>query len=117
MNSVVETALRVFTQYHLHTWDQVLPFVEFSINNSVSEATGYTPFYLNYGYHPDSFIDLLIDRQPTKVHTLWGWLERMENDFQTARKSVEFAQQRERKLVNEHRKDEEYEVGEKFFFV
>ncbi len=69
-NAVVETALRVFTQYKMDAWDEVLPFMEFTINNSVSEAIGFTPFYLNYGYHPDSFFDLLVDRHPTKVQAL-----------------------------------------------
>ena len=62
--------LRAYTQFRTEDWDLYLPQVEFTINNSVSEATGYTPLFLNYGYHPEGFIDLLVNRGTSKVHTL-----------------------------------------------
>ena len=33
-------------------WEKYLSMVEFVMDNSVSQSTGYTPFYLNYGYEP-----------------------------------------------------------------
>jgi hypothetical protein len=37
-------------------WDDLLPSVEFSINNSKSASTKETPFFLNYGCHPRTHI-------------------------------------------------------------
>ena len=33
-------------------WPKQLPMVEFAINSSVSESTGFAPFELTYGYLP-----------------------------------------------------------------
>lgn len=50
-NRVVEEVLRNFLPAS-RSWDDLLPFVEFAINNAKSPSTGYSPFYLNYGAHP-----------------------------------------------------------------
>ena len=34
------------------TWVEMLPIIQFAYNNAVSEATGFSPFYLMYGMHP-----------------------------------------------------------------
>ena len=50
MNRVVEMVLRC-TIYELAEathWEKFLSIVEFVMNHSASQATGYTPFYLNY---------------------------------------------------------------------
>lgn len=51
-NRVVEEVLRSFIDNRLSSWDELLPFVEFAINNAKSASTGYSPFFLNYGRHP-----------------------------------------------------------------
>ena len=33
-------------------WMEVLPFVEFVVNNTPNRTTAYTTFFLNYGYYP-----------------------------------------------------------------
>jgi hypothetical protein len=52
MNRVLEDVLRCYVGTQQHMWDKFLPFVEFCINNSYSEATRNTPFLLNYGVNP-----------------------------------------------------------------
>ena len=52
MNRVIEDTLRHFVGPRQDAWDDLLPYVEFAINNSKSAATGNTPFFLNYGRHP-----------------------------------------------------------------
>ena len=38
---------------HLQTnWVDLLPMASFTYNNGVSASTGHSPFFLNYGYHP-----------------------------------------------------------------
>ena len=68
-NRVVEMTLRCT----LHgsgesvNWARELPIIEFIINNSPSQSIGYTPFYLNYGYHPITPLDLIRDSRTTAV--------------------------------------------------
>ena len=51
-NKVLEDMLRTFCVDYSE-WDRHLKYAEFSVNNSVSLSTTYTPFYLNFGQHPN----------------------------------------------------------------
>jgi len=50
----VKEHLRSFVAHDQKDWDQLLPFAEYSFNDSVHAATGQTPFYLCTGRHPRS---------------------------------------------------------------
>jgi len=52
VNSVVEQYLRCFSNYKGSDWKNYLSFAEFSYNNAVQESTGFSPFFLNYDFHP-----------------------------------------------------------------
>ncbi len=52
MNRIVEDILRAYVFTKQKEWDITLPMVEFAINNTPSEATGQSPFLLNYGVNP-----------------------------------------------------------------
>lgn len=54
VNRVLEDVLRHFTNAEQTNWDTLLPMVEFAINNSQHASSGFTPFYLNYGLHPNT---------------------------------------------------------------
>jgi hypothetical protein len=57
---IVKKVLRKFANYSQDNWADVLPLVEFSLNNSVSNSTGYSPFYLFNGFEPRVFPDELL---------------------------------------------------------
>jgi hypothetical protein len=42
----------MFCNYDQNNWYELLPLAEYAYNNSVTSATGFTPFYANYGYNP-----------------------------------------------------------------
>ena len=48
----VSQILRTVVQPDQLDWPKQLPMVEFAINSSVSESTGFAPFELTYGYLP-----------------------------------------------------------------
>jgi transposase InsO family protein len=52
VNRTFEEALRRFIGPDQDDWDDLLPLMEFAINNAKHASTQFTPFYLNYGYHP-----------------------------------------------------------------
>ena len=54
VNQTLEQYLRIFCNYQQDNWQQLLPLAEFAYNNSVHASTGQTPFFANYGYHPNS---------------------------------------------------------------
>jgi hypothetical protein len=52
INSGVEQYLRAFMNFHQNDWVQWLPLAEFAANNVISETTGVSPFFANYGFNP-----------------------------------------------------------------
>jgi hypothetical protein len=52
VNQEVEKYLQMFVRHQQDDWADWLLLVEFSYNNMVNEATGFTPFYLNHRRHP-----------------------------------------------------------------
>jgi hypothetical protein len=53
VNKSIEDYLRHFGDENQTDWDTLLPYASFAFNNSVHESTGYSPFHLNYGHHPN----------------------------------------------------------------
>ena len=52
LNQTIETYLRSFVSREQDDWVGLLPMAEFAYNNSTTTATGLSPFYANYGFHP-----------------------------------------------------------------
>ena len=54
MNSVVSQTLRclIHSLENEKNWRQIIPRVEMSINSLPNRSIGFSPFFLNYGYHP-----------------------------------------------------------------
>jgi hypothetical protein len=51
INQTIKAYLRSFINYEMDNWFRLLPMAEFAYNNSVTEATGMSPFFANYGQH------------------------------------------------------------------
>ena len=53
-NQLLEQTLRctIHQLGETRNWVEVLPTIEFAVNNTPNRTTGYSAFYLNYGYHP-----------------------------------------------------------------
>jgi hypothetical protein len=52
VNAGAEQYLRQFINFQQDDWAHWLPLAEFAANNVVSETTGVSPFFANYGFHP-----------------------------------------------------------------
>jgi hypothetical protein len=48
---MIEAYLQLFINYEMDNWVRLLPMAEFAYNNSVTQATGISPFFANYGHH------------------------------------------------------------------
>jgi hypothetical protein len=53
-NQVLEGYLRNFVNYDQNDWYQLLPLAEHAYNNSATNAHGMSPFFANYGFHPQT---------------------------------------------------------------
>lgn len=58
LNAVMEEYLRSYVSYQQDDWVSLLPMAEFTANNHASETTNTSPFFGNYGYHPQMSFSL-----------------------------------------------------------
>ena len=109
--------LRAFTNSNQDDWIEFIDAVEFAYNNSVSAATGFTPFEMNFGKHPHSLNDLWFDRalrsdspNALTAHNIWRkTLEIME----AAKKNLRKAQIAMSKADSSRPRTETFERGDK----
>ena len=51
--------MRAYVGRRPNDWEERLGMIEYAYNNSVNSSSGYSPFYLCYGRHPLSPVQLL----------------------------------------------------------
>ena len=69
-NRTIEEVLRHFTSNSNKSWDDLLPYVEFAMNNAKNASTNETPFYLNSGKHPRTPITNQLPPKPPGAQLL-----------------------------------------------
>ena len=110
MNRTLEDVLRHFIGPFQSNWEELVPVVEFSINNSMSESTGTTAFLLNYGQHPDTPITVALRNIHPNVNRFIG---QWSNLLQQAKTCIQAAQSRQKLWANKKRIDVKYDIGDK----
>ena len=64
VNAAVNKYLRAFVAFTQDDWVDWLPLAEFAMNNQISETTGISPFFANYGFNPHMGIEPPRPRPP-----------------------------------------------------
>jgi len=105
VNQVLGGYLRIFVNYDQDDWYQLLPLAEFAYNNSVTNAHNMTPFFANYGYHPQTeWLKKGEARSPgANLYTHW-----MQTIHQQARQSLEKTRQAMGRYYNRKAKQQSH---------
>ena len=84
---------------------------EFAANNAVNVATGYSPFYLNFGAHP-LVPSVLIHGGgvSSKIEVVQTMVDRMKMALEEAQANLTVAQSRAKSQVDRSRHDKTFEV-------
>jgi len=93
INSVMEQYLRSYVNYQQDDWHQWLALAEFATNNHVSETTGVSPFFANYGFDPRLELDNDDPPQGQPDIDAQGLIQTMEDIFDHLRVEMARAQQ------------------------
>ena len=96
----------------LYRWTDLLPTVEMVINSLPTRSTGYSPFFLMYGYHPALPIELLKGDESTNVDTLSKFLERTQEVWCKARVEMEKAVAIQKNYYDKKHKDVHITIGD-----
>ena len=62
-------------------WADLLLVIEFAVNSTPNQTTGYTRFYLNDGFHPLHPLQLLDSPDQTNVERVVSFTSRLQGDF------------------------------------
>lgn len=115
-NRTIEEILRAFVNAKLTDWDQHLVAAEVAYNSSIQASTGFTPFFLNYGHHPNMPLSLLnpltSDERPL-VEAVADFVGRIQTNMATARANITAAQVHMSNVANRSRRDYLFEIGDK----
>jgi len=85
INQEVEVFLRHYINYKQDNWTKWLATAEFQYNDKEYTATGYSPFYVNYGRHPWKG-NLTVE---TEIPSLEDLLKKMETTREEAKIAME----------------------------
>lgn len=113
-NRTVQDMLRAFVNARLNNWSDLLPSVEFAYNSSVHASTGFTPFYLNYGFHPKSPLSITTPHQAA-VSTKPGsaFFQRLRDNLALATQNLQDSIAKQKSAADRHRRDIQFNVGDK----
>jgi hypothetical protein len=104
INAEMKQFLRLYVNWAQDDWVDWLPLAEFAGNNAISETTGVTPFYANYGFHPRMGIETATLACPP------GYSEEQKKEFFKARElAVRFKTVWDRVIAFSKQSQERYE--------
>jgi hypothetical protein len=120
VNRTLQQVLRTSVNSAVPDWDEHLPLVEFAINNSYHESVKNTPFFLNYGRHPDIPISSLIKRhkhaqravlKDSKMNA-YAFVDKMNHLVTQTKKAMQSAQAKYKHYADTQRKDIKVKEGQ-----
>ena len=114
MNAVVSQTLRCLMSDvpDLTKWVDYLSTVEMVINSLPNRSTGYSPFFLMYGYHPVLPIELLKGDETTNIETVAKYLERTQEVWRSARANMEKAVVAQKNYYDKKHREVQFAVGD-----
>jgi len=89
---LISAALRALPLKTREHWLEVVPLLEFALNNSVHSGTGYSPFFLTKGVHPATPVDLLLKPRPDHPKDLRAFTAHLRVNHQLAASAILDAQ-------------------------
>ncbi len=113
MNSVVEQTLRCLIHQMNETrdWKSFLPTVEFMINSLPNRSTGYSPFFLNYGYHPTTPVELIKGNEEIRNEIVSEFMGRMRSVWAKAKEQLHRSVQVQANYYDKRRRPMSYAPG------
>jgi len=122
VNQHMAQRLRPFINYYQDNWGELLPMIDFAAAALPHESTGISPFLVDCGYEPRVSFDWnrpSLESTPSanriNREDAQKLVKRMEEIWNFARDSMAKAQERQRVQANKHRREIDFEVGDRVY--
>lgn len=107
MNAVVESYIRNFCNFAQDNWMEILPMAQLAISNQTAASTGFSPFFLDHGFHletlPLSEPSTDEPRQSSAGSTGTRIADKLKNALEVAQAELAAAQERQEQYANRYR--------------
>ena len=115
VNAILEQYLRCFINERQNNWADLLPFAEFSYNNSIQQSINQTPFFANYGFNPKAHPEIPSNKRPSRAEK--RVIEINEN-INFLKENLHRAKETYKKYADQKRMDPpKFEVGDKVWLL
>lgn len=111
VNRTLEQVLRCLCTQYGGEWEDHLPFAQFVMNSAKHVSTGYSPFYLMYGFEP-AVPSTLDTGDASKVKCTMDMLAEMAASLRMAQHNLEKALRQQQKQANKRRRQHIFHVGD-----
>lgn len=111
----IEQILRAMVSPHHQDWADWLPVAEFAYNNHDHSSTGYSPFYANKGYHPDTPASLVFPSSLATPAGTMDFLEHLWDIHDCIRMELDLVKKRQAEYANRSRREVTYKAGDRVF--
>ena len=106
VNQTLEQYIRMYCAYQQDDWYDWLPLAEIAYNNSKHSASGQSPFFINYGFHPSfDLVDGISASIPGKDFT-----NNLESIHSKVRETLEQSRKSARHFADK-RRSESFEIN------
>ena len=86
-------------------WVEILPVIEFAMNNTPNRTVGYSAFYLNYVFYPLHPLQLLHSTNDSYVENVVNFMSRLQGDFDRAQQQLRKARDQMIQQEKMHRRE------------
>jgi hypothetical protein len=114
-NKIIEAFLRSYVNYTQDDWEEWLDLAEFAMNNSVSEAHGMTPFFIENGYDPELEVVPEAPGEPITEDGAKKYAEFMTELQAVLRENLIQTQERTKRYYDRRRKEMTFEIGDQVY--
>ena len=82
------------------------------MNSQPNRSTGYSPFYLTYGFHPTTPIDLLHETDRSSVESVTRFAQRLRGTYKKAQEHLHTAIEQHKKYYDRRHRAASYRAGD-----
>ena len=115
VNSILEQYLRCFINEKQNNWFDLLPFAEFSYNNTLQQSINQSPFFANYGFNPKFNPEIPSNENP---HRAEKRILNINENIKFLKENLEQAKKTYKKYADLKRMDSpDFKVGNKVYLL